>query len=279
MRDTRETELETVPNGLVIVVRGERVAHYETGTSPGFRSISVSERLLTSGGNSNLSGQSISHGNISGVRFGSSVVRTDDAAAGRILTNCLTARRGSQSVGFLHDMYWQDPAGNTLLEVGLVVRASASSSQGTAIDLSIRFSAGEQEEVELGLTRDSLLHLGLNRCLFPGGGGHIRNGLGDFDEHTMNGRRSPWFGCVGVIGGETVGLAFIDHPDNPTHPPTWRVGNSGSVSLSPFETCSITLMSNESVTLRFRLQTHCGYVDDGWTSARAAEFAREPMRV
>jgi hypothetical protein len=279
LRETREVELETVSNGLVIVVRGERVARYETGPSPGFRSISVSERLLTSNCKSGHLGQSLSHGNISGVRFGSPDGHTDEATAGRIVTRCLTGRRGSQSVGFLDDMDWQDPAGNTLLEVGMVVRASASSSCGTALDLSIRFSAGEQEEVQLGVTRNSLLHLHLSNKLFPGGGGHIRNGLGDADEQMINGRRSPWFGCVGVIEGETVGLAFIDHPDNPTHPPTWRVGSNGSVSVSPFETCSITLMSNESVTLRFRLQTHSGYVDDGWTSARAAEFAREPLRI
>ena len=77
-------------------------------------------------------------------------------------------------------MDWQDPAGYTLLVVGLVVRASAASSLGAALDLSIRFSAGEQDEVELGLTRDSLMHLHLNSKLFPSGGGHIRNGLGRF---------------------------------------------------------------------------------------------------
>jgi hypothetical protein len=161
----------------------------------------------------------------------------------------------------------------------LVARATAACSQGIALELNIRFSAGEQDEVELGLTRESLVHLNLNNNLFPDGGGHMRNGLGDLDERAINGRRAPWFGCVGVIDSETVGLALIDHPDNPTHPPTWRIRNDGSVSLSPFETCSITLMSNESVTLRFRLQTHAGYVDDGWTNARAAEFANEPIRI
>jgi len=279
LRETREVDLETVQGGLVIVLRGERVARYEVGASPGFRSIHVADRLLTSTGIGDFgTGQTLSHGNISGVRFGAASNSAGSAPAGTVITNSLVARRGSQSVGFRHDMDWQDPAGNTLIEVGLVARASTGPSRGTALDISLRFSAGEQDEVEIGVTRDSLLHLQLNSRLFPDSGGHVRNALGDFDENNMDGRRFPWFGCLGVIEAETVGLALIDHPDNPTYPTSWRIGNNGLVSISPFETCSVTLMSNESITLRFRLQTHDGYVDEGWTSARAADFAREPVR-
>src|SRR5579862_9278672 len=130
--DTRELALETVPDGLEIAVRGQRVARYTSGTAPGFSSIRVAGRSLTHALDTVGLGLSISHGNICGIRFGS-INEGGDGASGTICTTGLTARRGSQSVGFRHDMDWQDPTGATLVNVALVARVTPTPSMGAAI--------------------------------------------------------------------------------------------------------------------------------------------------
>ena len=224
--DTREVALQTTPDCLILCVRDDRIAHFNSGSAPGLSSIRVAGRSLTHPFDVSGQGISISHGDVCGLRFQSANEGEEtagSAATGIIATTGFKARRGSQSVGFRHDMDWQDPTGNTLLQVALVVRVVPAPSMGAAIDLSIWMSAGEQEEVLLGETDDSLLHLHLAPNMLPDGGGHIRNGLGDYDEIGIDHRRAPWFSCVGVIDGETVGISAIDHPDNPTYPATWRV--------------------------------------------------------
>ena len=131
----------------------------------------------------------------------------------------------------------------------------------------------------IGETKESLILVGLVSNLLPAFGGHVRTAGGDNDLSGINGRRSGWFSCVGVIEGETVGLSIIDHPDNLTYPTGWRLSESGQLLVSPFETCSVSLMAFETITLRFRFQTYGGYVYDGWTAERAREFASEPIRM
>lgn len=271
--------LQTGSEQLTILARDERIASYQHTTPyPGFAWLRVAERMFTVP--AVLSGVALwpAHGNVEGIAFGGNPVAEPFRPRGEITPTAFLARRGSQSVGFRHEMQWLSPAGRELLQVALVLRATPGPCSGAIMDLTLQLTAME-EEVVLGATPEPLLRVHTASTLFPNGGGYLRNAHGDFEVETIEGRSAPWCGCVGVVEGETIGFAYLDHPDNLFYPTPWTVQAEGMVSPAPFLTHTATLLSREALTLRYRIQTHRGYVDMGWATARAAEFAQEPLRT
>jgi hypothetical protein len=40
------------------------------------------------------------------------------------------------------------------------------------------------------------------------------------------GQASPWCDYSGTLGTEKVGVAILDHPENPRHPVRWHAGRT-----------------------------------------------------
>jgi len=279
VRIPQSVALQTGPMGVEFLVRGERTAAYlPHAPIPGFATLAVADgRNMLKADEVTGAGLWVAHGSVNGVAFGMTYAESSENA-GRIVSTEFVARRGSQSVGFRQECAWIGPGGSVWLRDVRTVRVHPGSSAGSLIDLTIMLVAPDTEEAILDAVEAPFLAIRAARPLFPGGGGQFRNSLGEYEVEAVNGRSAAWCGCVGVVQGETVGFVVLDHPHNPFSPTPWLASEEGLFSPSPFLRHRIALAPAESLSFRYRLQTHRGYVDQGWANARLAEFAREPLR-
>lgn len=81
-------------------------------------------------------------------------------------------------------------------------------------------------------------------------------------DRPVWGTRSPWMLLQGVVGGDSVGVAILDHPENVGHPTYWHARGYGLFSANPLgqavfsdgeERLDYALESGESVTFRHRI--------------------------
>ena len=88
------------------------------------------------------------------------------------------------------------------------------------------------------------------------------------------GTRGRWCLLTGTIGGDTVTIAILDHPENPGYPTYWHARDYGLFAANPLgqhvfsngkETLGFALDPKESATFRYRILI----VDGGLTPERA----------
>ncbi len=85
--------------------------------------------------------------------------------------------------------------------------------------------------------------------------------FGEGDRHRSHG---PAMDYSGLIDGQAVGLAFLDHPRNPRHPTPWyliRSSAMGYINAALLSDEPMTLENGEAITLRYRLIVHPGRWD------------------
>jgi hypothetical protein len=117
-------------------------------------------------------------------------------------------------------------------------------------------------------------------------GGLIQNAIGGRRERETWGKRSPWVDYSGVIGGETVGVAIMDHPTSFRHPTWWHVRDYGLFAANPFGTSAFTgdparrgdyvLPPGQSLLFRYRICLHRGNADIGQVSDHYHDYANPP---
>jgi hypothetical protein len=279
--NTRPVSLLTTADRVEIFVRGEPFAtyRYRESDTPGFTALyAQGERAVTQLAANGLA-LWMMHGNVNGVAYGVPGVPIGQSV-GQIITEDMMARRGSLSVGFQHDCVWLNEAGERALTDRRTVRVLPGPSEGTILDIEIRLQAPDDAPVTFGQTEDSLLCVRAASALYSDapltmGGGQVRNSLGEYGAESLHGRQARWCACVGVVRGETVGFAFLEHPRNDGFPSPWVARPDGVLSPTPFEWRSRTLPTGHSLTLRYRLLVHVGYVNQGWADARQSDFAGE----
>jgi hypothetical protein len=100
-----------------------------------------------------------------------------------------------------------------------------------------------------------------------GAAGHCLNSEGHRDADAW-GKAARWVAYWGAIGGKTVGVAMLDHPDNLRHPTRWHARAYGLVAANPFGLHDFvggpqgsgdhTIPAGGSLTLRYLLVFHEG---------------------
>ena len=101
------------------------------------------------------------------------------------------------------------------------------------------------------------------------------------------GKRARWCDYYGPINGKTVGIAIMDHPDNPRHPTWWHARDYGLCAANPFGlsyfekkpkgTGDMEVKEGESVTFRYRVLVHNGTAADAEIGQRYEEYAAGPQ--
>ncbi len=254
--------------------RRERCATYRhSATTSGFVSLRLpDESSLTEPDTFSSMALWVEHGNVNGFSF--SAKNRDSRTAGEIRCAQFIARRGSQSSGFQHELLWQSPDGETLLEEERTVRIEPGPCQGSVIDLTILLRNPTDNPITLGKTLESFVRLRVAPSLRPEGGGLIRNSFGDYAPNGLEGRSAKWCSAVGVVKGATMGIVFLEHPRNPWNPSPWSLSPAGVLSPTPFPWREHTLKTKETLKLSYRIMLHQGYVDAGWATERLAEFTQ-----
>jgi len=75
---------------------------------------------------------------------------------------------------------------------------------------------------------------------------------------------APWAAMYGRLQGRTVGIAMMDHPDNPRHPTAWRyIADPGFSYLNPSPVLNepLRLASGQVLRLRYRVVIYEGQPD------------------
>jgi hypothetical protein len=96
------------------------------------------------------------------------------------------------------------------------------------------------------------------RCIFSDAKGEVKRPVPHYLKPQTNWPAAEWYDySIRLADGRTVGLAVVDHPDNP--PTRWH-NNRGVWFINPCVTSlgPLTLKKGEPLALRYRLVCHDG---------------------
>ena len=198
-----------------------------------------------------------------------------------------TARRGRYSVGYRQEASYKGSDDGANLATTLAVRAVRGPSEGAVFDLSFRIECRDLPLIEIGDPAVPMLRVLINRALTSSGGGLMRTAEAGWNPASREPlaplpARTAFVSATGVLSGRTVGLAVMDHPVNSGYPALWNIENGvkGTLLTATWAAAGpLRIYSGESLNFKVRIQTYCGYVDDGWLHARTSEFAHEVIKL
>ncbi len=114
--------------------------------------------------------------------------------------------------------------------------------------------------------------------------GHMLNSEGVKDKAAW-GKRATWCDCFGPLNGKTVGIALMDHNDNPRHPTTWHARDYGLCAANPFGlsdfekkpkgTGNMEIKDGESVTFKYRIFVHSGTPEAAGVEETYQDYIKE----
>ena len=262
-----DLRLITEPNKIHLFLRKEKVALYDYRNLPGFLSLALEggrevtrrEEADIPAIFSNLTVSEREKGGTTG---------TSTALQARVTDTM--ARRGTFSIGFRQSLEWRLREENKVIETR-TARLGASPCEGAALDFETRLDL-----VQENLTQEDVFSefqhrfvVRLAPSLF-GETSRVLNSAGSSTREEIADLSAHWTSTIGVVGGETVGIALLEHPDNPGFPNRCSLTETGILSvISRF---SLT----KPVTLQYRLVTFMAYVEAGWIEARWQEYSRRP---
>ncbi len=100
------------------------------------------------------------------------------------------------------------------------------------------------------------------------------------------GKHARWCDYYGPLNGKTVGIAIMDHPDNPRHPTTWHARDYGLCAANPFGlsyfegkprgTGDMVVEKGKSVTFKYRVVVHNGTPEEAAIEKLYQEYASGP---
>jgi hypothetical protein len=229
------------------------------------------------------------HGLVNGVDFWTEPAsfgkKPPTHPLGQIVHQKFLELRGGAKDGVISSLnHWVAPEG-VLLQSVQTVRVHAGQNEERLIDFEVTLTAADKEVV-LGDTKEGSMAVRINesmRMMQPGkkpGLGHALNSEGQRDGEVW-GKRAAWVDYSGPVDGQTLGIAFFDHPGNPGHPNRWHARDYGLFAANPF--CAHEMDKTQpagsgarkiapgaSLKYRYRLVLHAG---DGAAAQVAQRFA------
>lgn len=180
---------------------------------------------------------------------------------------------------------WVGPKGNKILEdeTTMVFRDLG---EARAIDFKITLKAtagdvkfGETKEGSFGVRVPTEMDVDHKPT-----GGKIVSSEGATDKDAW-GKRAAWVDYSGMVGGEHLGVAVLNHPASFRFPTRWHVRTYGLFAANPFGSTSFekdtkdesgaTIKNGESITLSYRVIFHKGDAKAAEIEAAFKQFAAE----
>lgn len=183
---------------------------------------------------------------------------------------------------------WVGPKGNKVLEDERTM-VFRDLGDARAIDFTIELKAtagdvkfGETKEGSFGVRVPTEMDVDHKGADGKPAGGKIVSSDGATDKDAW-GKRAAWVDYNGMVGGEHLGVAILNHPSSFRFPTRWHVRTYGLFAANPFGSTSFdketkdesgaTVRSGESITLKYRVLFHKG--DASTIEAAFKEFAAE----
>jgi hypothetical protein len=218
------------------------------------------------------------HGKVNGIDFWSEM-----KGHGRIVETSRVVE-DRDTVGTIRTTDdWVGPEGNVVLSDARVVRVYAT--RGARIlDFDITLKA-DHGPVTFGDTKEGMFGVRVASSLDVDAkkGGKITNSDGLTDVAAW-GKAAAWVDYAGPVGGETVGIAILNHPGSFRYPTTWHVRTYGLFAANPFgwhdfgmkRSGDYTIPAGESIRFGYRVILHKGDTASAGLPAAFEAYARPP---
>ncbi len=229
----------------------------------------------------------VGHGDVNGVdlwadnprNLGREVVREASCTSGPV-----TARIALR-------VDWTGPDGQRVLQERRVYRFWHVGAGARLIDVASTYTAGPGGEARFGDTKEgALCCIRLAAGMEGNRGGLITTSTGARTEAEAWGSAASWcdysgqpFAADGRTRRPEVGVAILDHPDNPLHPARWHVRDYGLFTANPFALHDYlprrglrgdyTVPAGEGATFRYRVYAHAGGAEAADVAGRYADWA------
>lgn len=161
-----------------------------------------------------------------------------------------------------------------LLEQELVAAMRPGSDGETFVELQSTFRP-TAETLEFGRTNFGFLAVRVAKNLSAHfGGGVITSSTKATGEPAIFGKPARWMDYSGPVPkGDTEGITYFDHPDNPGHPVHWHVREDGWMGASVCFQGPVAASRKQPLVLRYLLHAHRGPLQADRADKTAGTFA------
>jgi hypothetical protein len=219
------------------------------------------------------------HEKVNGLDFWNNEASYTTPNRGKIVLKKLGAVKGGKSSGSIAATFdWTDLSGKLVLTESRLMTFYADPDLRTVdVDLTLTAAASQ---VVFGDAKDGAFGIRMRPVLQEDKGtGQIVNADGLVGEKQLWGKPSNWCDYTGEVQkGQKVGIAILDHPQNPHHPVRWHARGYGLFAANPFglavftgdksQNGAITVAPGQSLRFRYRVIIHPG-------DAKAANIAAQ----
>jgi hypothetical protein len=209
----------------------------------------------------------LAHEGVNGIDFWNNEASYTTPNRGRIVLRKLGAITSGKEKGTLTATFdWVSPTDDALVREDRIMTFYADPAL-RVIDIDVTLTA--LRDVTFGDKKDGFFGIRMRPALQEDtGSGHIVNADGLASEKQVWGKTSDWCDYSGQISGEKLGIAILDHPENPRHPPRWHARAYGLFAENPFglavftgdtsQNGAMTVASGQHLRFRYRVIVHPG---------------------
>jgi hypothetical protein len=217
------------------------------------------------------------HGDVNGYDFWGNEPSQPGAGKGKGTISITGAPKvvANKKTGTIEASFaWKTPSGETLLREDR--KMTFYSDPGLRI-IDFDIVLMPQQEVRFGDTKEGTFSMRLAAALEaeqpkgidePKRTGKMVNAQNKSGEKNVWGKRSEWVDYSGVLDGEAVGIAILDHPSNPRFPAYWHTRAYGLFGANifgvhdfendPSRDGSLTMRAGQPLRFRYRVVIHPG---------------------
>jgi hypothetical protein len=211
----------------------------------------------------------LAHEGVNGIDFWNNEASYTTPDRGRIVLRKLGSITSGKAEGTLAATFeWVSPTGDALVQEDRVMTFYSDPAL-RVIDLDVTLTA--LRDVTFGDKKDGFFGIRMRPALQEDtGSGHIVNADGLASEKQVWGKTSDWCDYSGQIGSEKLGIAILDHPENPRHPVRWHARAYGLFAENPFglavftgdatQNGAMAVASGQHLRFRYRVIIHPGDV-------------------
>ena len=226
------------------------------------------------------------HGSVNGVDFWAESTKDPKGhPLGQTVHRELVKATGGQEAVVITRNDWIGPDGKKILADQRRV-AFAGDGARRWIDFDITLTA-DKEPVVFGDTKEGSFGLRVAETMKVDAklGGHIINSQGRRDGEAW-GQTASWVDYHGPVGGQTAGIAILNHPGSFHYPTHWHVRTYGLYAANPFglkdfpgapkgTDGAVKLAPGKSLTFCYRVLLHTGDEHEGQVAEMWSTYSKE----
>jgi hypothetical protein len=220
-----------------------------------------------------------SYDDVNGVKFWENDPSYKHPNMGKIVVRSADFHDGEKAGTLDATLEWRGPRGELLIVENRKM-VFHSDPKLRIVDFEITLTAGE--DLTFGDTKEGAFAIRLADSLTEKKGGKMVNAAGAAGMAQVWGKRSDWVDYSGDVEGEKLGVAILDHPQNPRHPTYWHARDYGLFALNPFGAHAFDAAQPEShwqlakgkqLVFRWRVVVHPGDAESGGVAELYKDYA------